>query len=262
MPVLPGSNQMSDPPMNPLSAALHHGHRHIAELVETFGPEGREKLSKIARFRHYERGDAVVEADAVPDEISFLIDGCLGMIKRLPDKRIHIVGLLMPGDLFGRLFDGPLSYGVEALSEATVLGFERAPFEALMRRNPQGERLMLVSVLDELDAAREWVLLLGGTRVSERLAGFLLILARRRLTKGARTTLPLRLKVPIRRNDLAHYLGIRPESLSRAVHRMEEEGILRIEETNIFVIEDLAGLIDASGQDLAVLEPAEDRTTR
>lgn len=238
----------------PITAALlPHADGRLSALVEGLDPEHAAELARMAHVRHCDAGEVLLSEGADPTEIGYIIHGALGMTKTLPDARQHIIGLLVEGDMFGRLFDGPLSYRIEALTPARILTFERAGFESLLRRAPEIERQFLVSLLDELDAAREWLMLLGGTRLLERVAGFLLILVRRRLAAlGQPGREALTIEVPIRRADLASYLGARPESLSRTLHRLERDGILAIESVNRFRITDLARLVDVSGQDLVL----------
>ena len=232
---------------------LGREHRHFAALIEGLGDEEADALMACARIEQRSRGDVVVEEGHRIEEIAFVLDGALGMTKRLPDGRVHIVGLLVPGDMFGRLFDGPVAYRIEALSTSRVLSFDRARFEAILSTSLEAEQAFLVMMLDEIDAAREWLLLLNGTGVVQRLAGFLLVLVRRRLIDGRHPLKEgLRMKLPLRRTDLSHYLGVRPESLSRAVHRLQDDGILTIVTPNTFVIDDIPALVAASGQDFVL----------
>lgn len=236
-------------------AFLGQEHRHLADLLGSLDDEMAEALRRCARITKGARGDIVIEGGRRIDDIAFVLEGALGMTKRIPDGRVHIVGLLVPGDMFGRLYDGPVAYRIEALSEIRLLRFDRGTFEAILNTSLEAERMLLMTMLDEIDAAREWLLLLSGTGVVARLAGFLLVLVRRQLVNGSRAAKDgLRIKLPLRRIDLAHYLGARPESLSRAVHRLEHEGILTIAKPDTFVIDDVGGLVAASGQDFVLPE--------
>lgn len=63
---------------------------------------------------------------------------------------------------------------------------------------------------------------------------------------------PITLHLSLSRKDLAHYLGTRRESLSRAVHALAEKAILRIINPEIFEVLDLQALTDMSGDDLTL----------
>lgn len=235
----------SPPAADDLDLVLHN-------LLASVEPETSRRLRALARPRRFAAGE-VIAADGMPArEIGFVIDGVLGMIKVLPDGRRHVIGLLVPTDLYGRLFDGPMGYSIVALDAARCLTFDRDDFEGLLREEPALERRILVSVIDELDAAREWLMLISGRKVVERVAALLVILSRRKARLGARTGGPLRVRLPIPRTELAHYLGTRPESLSRAFHALERERLIKIIDPYLFDIRDIGGLVEASGLDLTL----------
>jgi CRP/FNR family transcriptional regulator len=239
---------------SPLAASDISPDTHLGSLLAALAPDRRDALVSLGQVRSVGEGTVLVADGADASEVGYVLEGILGMTKRLADGRIHIVGLLVPTDFYGRIFDGPCQYSIEALSPARLCTFPRARFERFLREDPAAERVFLLDVLDELDSAREWLLLLSGARVTERLAGFLMILARR-LTRSADARGPLTVHVPIPRAALAHYLGTRPETLSRAVHQLEDEGALRIIDPNRFEISDLSRLTEVMGDDF-VLEDA------
>jgi CRP/FNR family transcriptional regulator len=228
----------------------------LSRLTERLPPEMRGEFDTVCERRRVAPGEVLVEDGEEPSHIGYVIGGMLGMVKRLPDGRRHIIGLLLPSDIYGRLYDGRSGYRIEALTEADLLTCDRAAFEDLLRRAPALERMLLVEILDELDAAREWVLVLGGPKVVQRAASFLLILCRRKLRdvlpEALEASAPVNLKLTLRRSDLAQFLGARPESLSRAFHELEHEGILRINDPADFDVIDLAGLVVAAGNDLVL----------
>ncbi|TCO72408.1 Crp/Fnr family transcriptional regulator [Rhodovulum euryhalinum] len=223
----------------------------LGEILHTLPAEHLRALVAIARLRDIPRGTEVLAEATSAQEIGYLLDGALGMQKCLPDGRTHIIGLLVPTDMYGRLFDGPTAYAIVALTDARVLTFSRGPFEDILRTTPEIERMFLVNVLDELDSAREWVLLMGGHKIVERLASFLLILLRRKLrsVRHRDPGVPMSVTIPIRRTDLAHYLGTTPESISRALHELNGEGVVRLKDAYEIEIADLPGLVRVSGAD-------------
>ena len=243
---------MSDQKMtaSALKAVVHHGNGLLEKLLDALPPEVTEKLLSQATLRDVAARETVAERGVRSEEVGYVLDGTLAMVQTLEDGKKHIVGLLVPTDVFGRLYDGPSNYRIEALSAAQVLSFPRALFEALLRDNPEAERLFLVHLLDEVDAAREWLMLINGRKAVNRLASFVAILARRsKFNWIGRLAV---VHVPLSRKDLAQYLGARPETLSRALHELERKGILRILDPHRFEIMNEEGLIEASGDDLII----------
>ncbi|MDP3861595.1 MAG: Crp/Fnr family transcriptional regulator [Phaeovulum sp.] len=237
-----------------LPAVLRYGGgRRVGQFFDTFTRTARAEIAAISSQRTILAGETVVAVGERSRYLGYVLDGILGMKKVLPDGRTHIIGLLTEADMFGRVLDGGSGFSVEALTDAEVFCIERQPFERILRQDPATERAFLVNVLDEIDAARDWVLLLGGRRVLERVASMLLLLVRHRSPqaeggeRGGHAPVPVDL--PIRRADLAQYLGTRPESLSRAFHRLQSRGLIRLLDPFHFEILDYAALVEISGND-------------
>lgn len=240
------------PTAHALKALVTHGNGLLEKLLKALPPAVSERLLAHATFHDVAARQTIVERGATSVDVGYVLDGTLAMVQVLEDGRKHIVGLLVPTDIYGRLFDGPSSYRIEALSAARILSFPRVIFERELRNNPEAERLFLVHLLDEVDAAREWLLLISGRKAVNRLAAFLNVLARR--SRFRRVSGPAVVHVPLARKDLAHYLGARPETLSRAFHELEDTGVLRMVDPSHFEILDEEALVDASGDDLTFQE--------
>lgn len=224
-------------------------------LLEAFPEPLRNRLTAELKRVTVAEGSVLVEDGDAPSHIGYVLTGLLGMTKHLPDGRRHIIGLLAPADMYGRFHEQQFSHRIEALAPSEILTCPRDLFETLLHQAPAAERLFLVDMLDELDAAREWLLVLGGPKVVQRAASFLLVLSRRKLRATGRRLAehdgPVNLQLEIRRADLAHYLGARSESLSRAFHELAEAGVIRINDPYDFDVTDLVGLADFAGHDLA-----------
>lgn len=231
-----------------LKAAVGRGNGLLEKLLDALPPEVTERLLSQAALRDVAAGDTILERGVQSEDVGYVLDGTLAMVQVLEDGKKHIVGLLVPTDIYGRLFGGQSNYRIEALSAARILFFPRTFFEEVLRDNPEAERLFLVHLLDEVDAAREWLLLISGRKAVNRLASFLTVLVRR--SKFKRIGSLAVVHVAISRKDLANYLGARPETLSRAFHELERRGILRIVDPHHFEILDEEALIGAVGDDL------------
>jgi CRP/FNR family transcriptional regulator len=245
------SNQPT--PAFALKAAVKHGNGLLEKLLNSLPPDVTGGLLANATLRELQAGDSVVERGVHCQEIGYVMEGMLAMVQVLEGGKKHIVGLLVPTDIYGHVFDGPSNYRIEALSRVQTLSFPRGLFEQLLRENPAAERLFLVHLLDEMDAAREWLLLISGRKVVNRLASFLMILLRR--SQFNRDGKAAAVQVPLARRDLAQYLGARPETLSRAFHALEAKGLLRIIDPYNFEIPDEQALMDAAGDDLLIERP-------
>ncbi len=225
----------------------------LQRLLDALPQDLRDEMIPLWQSIRFSPGDVLIEDGEVADRIGFVTDGFLAMSKTLQDRHRHIIGLITPSDMFGRAFNGPSGYRIEALSDGAVLTCDRQRFEAILGRSHEAERLFLLSILDELDAAREWVMVLGSSKVVERLASLLIILSRHkyRAPEGtAHAPVQQNLHIHIKRVDIAHLLGTSPESLSRAFHQLEREGAIRIVTPYDIEIAKLETLIEISGNSL------------
>ena len=214
--------------------------------------ETRARIAAICHPRHYAAGQTVVHEAESTDFIGCVATGFLRMQKTLSDGRQSIVGLLVEGDIFGRVFDGPVHFAIEAATDAEICAFQRRPFEAELMRSPELERLMLLNVMHELDRARDWLVILSSKKVTGRIAGFLLVVCSHfamvdhllRRSGGL-----LEVLVPIGRADLAHLLGTRTESRSRGFHALADAGLIEILRPDLIRLLDIEGLAAETGDE-------------
>ena len=104
--------------------------------------------------------------------------------------------------------------------------------------------------LDELDAAREWMLLLGRKTAREKIASFIAIIARRqaalhRTRPGGR----MQLELPLTREAMADYLGLTIETVSRQITALRRDGIIEMAGKRAVTLPDYDRLVEESGDD-------------
>ena len=122
-------------------------------------------------------------ADA-EDWFANVLSGVVKLTKTLADGRQQIVELLFPSDFLGRPFKAGSGYVAEAATPVELCCFNRQPFEALMHEWPSLKQLFLERTLDEVEAAREWMLLLGRKSAEEKVAALILLVLRRMREPG------------------------------------------------------------------------------
>jgi CRP/FNR family transcriptional regulator len=158
-----------------------------------------------------------------------------------------MVGLLLPSDFVGRPGRARPAYDVAAATDVTLCCFRRRPFEAMMAETPHVAHRLLEMSLDELDAAREWMLVLGRKTAREKIASLLAVVARREATGAIRGAVALEL--PLTREAMADYLGLTIETVSRQIGALKREGVIRLEGARRIVVPDLARLLAETGDD-------------
>lgn len=215
-------------------------------------PETRDALEAMCRVKSYHANQTVTYAQEKPDFIGCVLTGILRIQKTLADGREHIVGLLVEGDVFGRVFDGAAEFSIEAATDTEICAFPRAEFEALLFQSPDLERAVLLNITNELDRAREWLIILSNHKIVGRIAGFLLLMCSRfRDIDHILQPSPegIEVKIPISRDDLAHLLGTRPESISRSLHSLGDQGIIEILASDRMLIRDTKALALVADED-------------
>jgi CRP/FNR family transcriptional regulator len=130
--------------------------------------------------------------------------------------------------------------------------FPNEAFERLVAIHPELKHRLFERTLDELDAAREWMLLLGRKTAEEKVASFLLLLARRSVVPDCSSegeSERRRFELPLRRTDMADYLGLTIETVSRQLTRLKAAGIVKMIDTRILEVPDIIRLADVAGQE-------------
>lgn len=216
----------------------------------------QKELARLSHHRTYRLGETVLAEMEATSFVGIVVSGVLRMQKSLEDGRQQLVGLLFRSDFFGRVFGGLSDYAIEAASDVTLCCYERRAFERLTERFPELEHQLMLNTLDELDAARNWMLLLGCQTTPERVASFFLVLCRR---SGADECTPganLSIHVPISRRDMASYLGTTGETISRVIHEMSRRGIIKIRNARHFDVLNKRQLVRMSARDdLSIRQP-------
>lgn len=211
-------------------------------LCSSLSPGAREELARIARIRNFRAGETVHAEAEMVGFVGHVLSGVLRMQKTLHDGRQQIVGLLMPGSSFGRVFTHTSHVAIEAATDVALCCYRRQSFEALFTRFPEIEHRMLETMTEEIDAAHDWMLMLATHTVTERMATFFLDLRRKGI--GAEGSAPgaRLIEVPICRKDFAAYLGTTVETISRSIQHMARERLIRIVDSHRFELLDMDGL--------------------
>ncbi len=206
------------------------------------------RLEEVKFYRHYEAGQRIVWAG---DEMSFVgsvVSGIATMSQTLEDGRVQMVGLLLPSDFVGRPGRNSTPYDIVAASALTLCCFRRVPFERLMAEMPHVAERFLEMTLDELAAAREWMLVLGRKTARERIASLLVSVARREASFDlAPRTRDIRLDLPLTREAMAEYLGLTLETVSRQISQLGRDNIIELDGRRRILIPDLAQLAAETG---------------
>ncbi len=196
-------------------------------------------LARLASRRRVTANELLFQEGDPADDVFNLVAGTLKLYKLLPDGRRQITGFLFPGDFLGLASRHGYSYAAEAVSDCVLCRFPRLRLEALFRAYPGIESRLFAYANDELAAAQEQMLLLGRKTAIERVASFLNRLAQRGGEPGQGAEgLPL----PMSRADIADYLGLTIETVSRTFTRLKEQRLIDLPSPRSLVVTNAAAL--------------------
>ena len=210
------------------------------------------RLNQISRRRTIKAGQTIMSDEGTAEFFANVIAGVIKLTKTLADGRQQIVGLLFAPDFLGRAFSTNNPYFAEAASDVDLCCFPHDGFQRVLRDFPGIEHRLFEQTLDDLDSAREWMVLLGRKTATEKVASLLLLLAHRSAlavcSHAAAPAVP-RFELPLTRADIADYLGLTIETVSRQITRLKTAGTIRLLDNRLFVVPDIAALVKAAGQE-------------
>jgi CRP/FNR family transcriptional regulator len=221
--------------------------RHRAVCAQCSDDE-LEVLENLKSYKSFKAGEPILWRGDTLTYVGSLVQGVATLSKTMEDGRTQMVGLLLPSDFIGRPGRSEIDFDVVAVTDVTLCCFQRKPFEALIASTPHIAQRLVEMALDELDVAREWMLLLGRKTAREKIATFIHMLVQRQHMGDAETT-KLALVLPLTQEQIANYLGLTLETVSRQLGAMKKEGILRFSDRRNFEVANFPALHLATGDD-------------
>ena len=234
---------MPDHPLRCDSCSIRH-----RSVCGALTPSEIERLSTIAHLKILPPGHVILRDNEEAGYFANIISGVVKLTKSLGDGRQQIVGLQFATDFLGRPFRSISPYHAEAVTDVQLCTYEKSQFERIAKQFRDLEHRLFEHTLDELDAAQEWMLLLGRKTAEEKVASFIIMVARRMQTMGCddRTEGQMRFELPLARAEIADFLGLTIETVSRQFTRLKVEKLISLEGSRTIVINDMNRLGDAA----------------
>jgi CRP-like cAMP-binding protein len=203
-------------------------------------PHPLQCLDAIAAVRPCQRRQEICREGQAADTWYSVLSGAALRCVIKSDGRRQIVDLLFPGDFFGLASGNEYDYTVEAAAPGTVIAaYPRKHVESQADSNPQLARELRQITFDRLSRLQEQLMILGRITAQEKVGAFLLAMADR-LSNGSSD----RVTLPISRYDIADYLAISVETVSRALSELKERRLIRCTGTRVIQIMDREALED------------------
>lgn len=183
------------------------------------------EFERIARHVHLGPNEALFTAGQTASSVHNLTAGVARLYKLLPDGRRQVIGFALPGDFLGTAPSDRYSYSADAIDSVSACRFSVEAFTRFIEQRPHFLLRINEFAARELMRAQEQMLLLGRRTAEEKVAAFLVNWRERLAHIGdERQTITL----PMNRRDIADYLGLTIETVSRILTRFEREKMLTI----------------------------------
>jgi len=165
-----------------------------------------------------------------------VIDGAVRLCKMMPDGRRQISDFFGPGDLILIELGSEHAFTAEAIVDSVVCHYPRSSLDGLLQTDPRFSRQLLAVACDRLVSAHHRMAVLGRKTAEERLATFLAENARR-LPQSRRV-----MNLPMSRADIADYLGLTVETVSRVLSKFKRERLIDLPDTHSVAIRNVEAL--------------------
>lgn len=184
----------------------------------------------------YERNEEIFGEDEPAEYVYRVLSGAVRTMRFSAEGRRQILGFHMAGDVFGLELGEAHSLSAEAVGVCDVVMVRRTAIEKAAQDEPRVARALLTLTGQQLADMREHALVLGRKGAGERVAAFLLQLAGRFVAKRE-------LDLPMSRADIADYLGLTIETVSRAFSEFEREHAIALPSSRHVVMRNPSALM-------------------
>jgi cAMP-binding proteins - catabolite gene activator and regulatory subunit of cAMP-dependent protein kinases len=188
----------------------------------------------------FARNVEVYGEDEPAEYVYKVISGAVRTYKLLGDGRRQIGNFYLPGDIFGLEAGEHHRFTAEAITDSTILVIKRSAVVSLARSDRELSHQLWQLTAQELEHVQTLLLLLGRKNAQERVAAFLLEMAGRVPAGNA-------VELPMSRQDIADYLGLTIETVSRTLTQLEDAAAIALPTSRRVVLRDRAALNRLNG---------------
>lgn len=169
----------------------------------------------------FQRNEEIFGQDEPAEYLYRVVSGAVRTMRFSSDGRRQILGFHLPGDVFGLELGDAHTLSAEALATSEIVMVRQTALEKAAAEDARAARALLKLTSEQLTSAREHALVLGRKGAGERVAAFLLQLADRFVAKRE-------MDLPMSRADIADYLGLTIETVSRAFSEFERNAAIAL----------------------------------
>ena len=185
-------------------------------------------ISYVRNFEIYGEGE--------PTEYLYkVVSGTVRSCKLLDDGRRQVTAFHMPGEIFGLEVGDTHSFSAEAIADSTIIVVKRSAILRLAARDVEIAHQLWTLTARELQRVQDHMLILGCMGAKEKVAAFLLQFSKRCSDSNE-------IKLPMSRQDIADYLGLTMETVSRTMNQLEHDATITLPTSRRIVLRNRAAL--------------------
>lgn len=222
------------------------GARHLS-LCSAVPIEQVSKLEQHSHLFEFAEGATLFDQGDAPEYIYTVVEGCIRLTTDLPDGRRQVHGFPRPGDYFGLTPQPYYDYAASALVSSRVCKISISGFELMLSEMRPFNQNMHLRDERMLCSARAHAMALGRKTALERVAGFLLETLQHPAQSAVTPQMAAELNLPMTRADIADYLGLTVETVSRSLSQLRRSGLIEFLAGNVIRVPKPVALEQATG---------------
>lgn len=217
-------------------------HKHCAKKVSLFTSLSDSDLNKVADLitkKAFEKGDIIFSEGDLFDKLFIINNGSIKIYTSTKDGKEQILYILKSGEFLGDLNllkNDIFKFNAMALESTNMCIIHKDDFDGLIKSNPEISIKILEYAHDRITLLENLVQTLTTKDVEVRLASLLINLSN---TFGIKTDIGIEITLPLTREDMANFIGVTRETVSRKLSYFQSQNIIELFENKIILIKDI-----------------------
>jgi len=219
--------------------------RYCAHKVSIFSVLTEEQLAKLTEkimHKNYKKGQVIFFEGDISDKLYVINRGKIKIFKYTREGKEQILYILSEGDFVGDLSllkKDEFKFNAEALEDSNICVLTKDDFDEMLKENPEVAIEILQVVYDRIVKLENLIQSLSTKDIEARIAGLLLSFVK---DFGVHKGELIELELPLSREDIANYIGVTRETISRKLSSMQDQGVIDLVGSKKIIIKDIEEL--------------------
>lgn len=209
----------------------HCKNKLCASKVTIFSTLSREELEDIVSLighKTYRKGEIVFLEGEKSNSLYIINEGQIKLFKYTKEGKEQILHILSEGEFFGEislLKEEEVAFNAEAITPLKICTLTKEKLNNILLQRPEISVKILESVGERLSKVEKLVKNLATIDVEARMAALLMEFKEQ---YGVKTSKGIEIKLPLTREDMANYIGVTRETISRKLAKFQQEGFIQL----------------------------------